>query len=341
VVATGPWTEVGRIHSLVTDTRAPITPMQRELERLGRQMVFLACGISGAVFVVGLFRGFGLLELVKTTVSLAVAAVPEGLPTVTTTTLAAGMRRMRERNVLVRRLDAVETLGAVQVVCLDKTGTITTNRMTTVAAFAGGRRWRADGLRLVPDEGPETDGELRRLLEVAALCNEADIEGDHLSGSPTEVALLRAAVAAGIDVAALRTAHPVTRTEHRSERRMYMATWHDLGEGRTLLAVKGRPDEVLALCTRQRLGRDVQDLTAADRLDVETANERMAVAMTGDGINDGPALRAADIGVAMGRDGASLAREVADVVLMEDDILALIPGIAQGRTIYDAWCCSG
>ena len=139
VVGTGRYTEIGVIQALVGETRPPETPMQRQLDVLGNQMVLLAGGICGIMFLIGLARGYGWLQMLKTSISLAVAAVPEGLPTVATTTLALGIRNMRRRHVLVRHLDAVETLGAMQVICLDKTGTLTLNRMTVLAVHCGGR----------------------------------------------------------------------------------------------------------------------------------------------------------------------------------------------------------
>ena len=125
VVATGAASEIGRIQQLAGEAQSPETPMERQLRVLGNQVVWIAIGVCGGVFVVGLLRGYGALQMLKTAVSLAVAAVPEGLPTVATTTLALGLRNMRRQKVLIRHLEAVETLGAVQTICLDKTGTLT------------------------------------------------------------------------------------------------------------------------------------------------------------------------------------------------------------------------
>ena len=137
VVATGRHTEIGHIQALVGEAEPPATPMERQLDRMGTQLVLISGAVCGLVFLIGLLRGYGFLRMLKTSISLAVAAVPEGLPTVATTTLALGIRNMRRHNVLIRHLNAVETLGSVQTICLDKTGTITMNRMSVVAIHAG------------------------------------------------------------------------------------------------------------------------------------------------------------------------------------------------------------
>jgi Ca2+-transporting ATPase len=468
VVATGRATELGLIQALVGETRPPETPMQRQLDRLGNQLVWISMAICGGVFAVGLLRGYGFLPMLRAAVSLAVAAVPEGLPTVATTTLALGIRDMRRKHVLIRHLSAVETLGSVQVICLDKTGTLTMNRMAVLAVLVGTERMKASDGRFYAPEGlvdPYAREVLLRLLHVAVLCNESRVNGSgnvttSLEGSATENALLAMALGAGVDVEALRRRHPVIRTEYRSEGRAWMATWHDAGERGRLVAVKGSPDQVLELCRWYEEDGQRRGMTAEFRDAVSMANERMAgealrvlafayaqenaegdgdglvwlgltgmadpiragtreliglfhdagiktvmitgdqsatayaigkelnlsgdneleildstqieriepellaalaekveifsrvspanklqivqglqqagrvVAMTGDGINDGPALKAADIGVAMGSGGTEVARSVADVVLEDDELQTMILAVAQGRTIY-------
>jgi len=473
-VDTGSRSEIGRIRELLDNLEPPETGIQRELGRLGKYSAIVSIGATGVIISLGLVRGRPLIGLLREAISLIVAAVPEGLPTVATTTLALGLRRMQEHNVLVRRLDAVETLGAVEVVCLDKTGTITVNRMSVTNMLAGDDNITVhqgnfttskDGNRLTPRQHPE----LLRLSEIISLCSEATCEavesGTRLRGSATETALLQAALDNGVDIIELRDTWPVQKVRGRSAGRNLMSTVHANANGEHLLAMKGSPVEVLALCNRRWSNGQVIDLTPEDRLVLEGHNERMAgaalrvlgaayretptgdesyteerdliwvglagmidparegvseliaqfhnagidtvmitgdqsatayavghdigisggeriqvldssalqqledgvleslartvhifsrvspsdklnivralqqggrvVAMTGDGVNDGPALKAADIGIALGAAGSNVAREVADIVLAQDDLQTLIDAVRQGRTIYD------
>ena len=475
VVATGRFTEIGRIQMLATEAQAPQTPMQRHLDRMGRQLAVLVSGVCGVVFGIGLLRGYPFINMLQTSIALAVAAVPEGLPTIATTILALGIVRMRDQHVLIRRLDAVETLGCVGSICLDKTGTLTLNRMSVVAAHAGGRSFEIidgtirEGGRAIE---PVANGELRDLLEVCVLCSETVIEehdgGYVLNGSPTENALINLALAAGQDVARTRGLYPVVRVSLRSEDQSFMSSLHrgtsPDNQGRFLTAVKGSPTQVLAMCTHWIKDGQAIELSNGDRHAIEIENEHMAgralrvlgcarrdddrepannngldrlvwlglvgladpvrkgvaeviqgfhsagidtvmitgdqsptayaignqlnlsrngpleivdsthlanlnpevlkglarkvdvfarvspahkleivralqragrvVAMTGDGINDGPALKAADIGIAMGNTGTDVAREVADVILQNDELQTMLVAVRQGRTIY-------
>ena len=478
VVATGRFTEIGKIQTLAGEAEAPETPMERQLSQMGTQLVYLSGGVCTVVFGIGLLRGYGFAEMLKSAISLAVAAVPEGLPTVATTTLALGIMNMREHHVLIRRLDAVETLGCVQTVCLDKTGTLTLNRMAAVSAYVGTRRLHITHSQFLVGEDsidPLACEELVKLAQVCVLCSETEIEqqGEHyvVRGSPTENALVYMAINAGVDILRLREECPALHITHRAENRNFMSTIHgahsDCADGYGspfFLTVKGSPTEVLAMCDWQVKDGERVVLTEQDRLDIETENERMAgealrvlgcadsylmdegkevqspqgltwlglvgmtdpirqgvkevisnfheagintimitgdqsptayaigkelalspdghleildsthltnldplvmralaekvhifarvspahklqivqalqragkvVAMTGDGINDGPALKAADIGIAMGNTGTDVAREVADVVLENDNLETMIVAISQGRTIY-------
>ncbi|MGH8502155.1 MAG: HAD-IC family P-type ATPase [Gammaproteobacteria bacterium] len=282
-VATGPYTEIGKIHQLASEARTPDTPMQIQLERMGVQLVVFSSLACGAMFLIGLMRGYGALQMFKSAISLAVAALPEGLPAVATTTLALGIREMRRHGVLIRRLDAVEALGAMEVLCLDKTGTLTLNRMSATAIHLNSerieideRRFMVSGATIDPTRRPE----LMRLMRLLALCNEASIkagdEGPQIDGSGTEAALLELTLKAGIDPIALRRAHPLAKTRYRSTGRLYMRTTHELAGGQQLVAVKGSPAQVLSMC-RWRLDQGaVAELSDADRAGIKAENERMA-----------------------------------------------------------------
>ena len=413
--------------------------------------------------------------MLKTAISLAVASVPEGLPTVAATTLALGILKMRRHGVIIRKLEAVETLGCVQTVCLDKTGTLTLNRMEVEAVHSGNLELEFRNGQFLKRGRPfRADDVLRKLAEICVLCSETAIarEAGHyeFTGSPTENALIELALHAGVNPIALRSHYPTTRTIGRAEDRNYMCTLHEVQRGPAgsfngplLVAIKGSPSEVLAMCRWQiredkrvplneadlsriaaendkmagaalrvswgigyrelksveghrrleqvwlglvamadpirngvddairafhRAGIDTvmitgdQPLTAsaigkelalsrngplkvyevnrlaclgeidaedisqhaqvfarvspANKLQIVQALQRAGkvVAMTGDGINDSPALKAADIGIAMGITGTDAVRDVADVVLENDDLQTMLVAIGEGRSIY-------
>jgi Ca2+-transporting ATPase len=468
VVGTGRRSELGTIHALVGKAKPPETPMEKQLDRMGTQLVLLSSAVCGGVFVLGLLRGVNFLQMLKTSISLAVAAVPEGLPTVATTTLALGIRDMRKRRVLIRQLDAVETLGSVQVLCLDKTGTLTQNRMQVSSIYVGSQQiailesaFYSAG-KLVD---PHKLDELLRLLHVVSLCSETKIDPATRrfeNGSPTENALVETALKAHVDVAALRKQYPLSKMQHRSEGRHYMVSWHGTRKAGHFVAVKGSPAEVLAKCRWYMQAGEQHELTDEMRATISAANDRMAgdalrvlgaafryaenaadsaeelvwlgligmadpvrsgtdalmgvfhragiktvmitgdqsatayaigrqlnlsngkaleimdssslekvdpelmaglaqkvhvfarvspahklrivealqkagkvVAMTGDGINDGPALKAADLGIAMGSTGTDVARSLSDVVLEQDDLDTMVVAVRQGRSTYN------
>jgi P-type Ca2+ transporter type 2C len=473
-VMTGRWTEIGQLQILLNQTHPPQTPMERQLNRLGDQLVLMCLAICSAVFGLGFLKGFGLLQMLRMAISLAAAAVPEGLPAAATINFALGISRMRKHRVLIRHLPAMETLGAMKTICLDKTGTLTLNQMAVRRLFIGDERLEAlqgglHGPRGTAD--PTLQPDLRQLLTTCILCNDTRIEVKrgrlNLIGSATETALIRLAADAGMDVPACLHSCDLIRLDHRSESRLFMSSLHRTEDGDWLLSVKGSPPEVLALCDVYMVGDRVAPLTDLVRLKIETENERMAgdalrvlgfafrqtdgsdgfdaspdegslvwlglvgmadpvrpqaralievfhragvetvmitgdqsatayavadelnlsgdgpveildsselnqvdeatlqalakhahvyarvspahklkivqvlqatgrtVAMTGDGINDGPALKAADIGIAMGRTGTDVARDVADIVLEEDQLEILAAALSDGRAIYD------
>lgn len=471
VVGTGERTEIGAIQAAMELAEQPKTPIQKEMDSLGNRLVTISSLICLGVFGIGLLRGQSWLQMLKSSISLAIAAVPEGLPTVATTSLARGLRVMREKQMLIRRLQAVETIGAIHTICFDKTGTLTMNRMAAVAVTVGAHRLTLVDGQLPPlsQSGSQKDGgDVERLLQLCVLSNETMAHSDDpaaflSSGSSTENALVRLAEEAGIIASALRHAFPLLHAELRAEGRNYMRTVHATPDGNHLIAVKGSPLEVLSLSTRMQSGSDVVELTDELRRQIEQGNAQMAarqlrvlgfayaqqdvpekapdngdnliwvglvgladpiragtqpvirqlhragirttmitgdqhatayaigkslglaqgaeprildsdhlediapdelasraaeadifarvspakklhivralqrigevVGMTGDGINDGPALRAADVGIAMGRHGTDLARSAADVVLADDQLETVLDAIRQGRTI--------
>ncbi|MFO7854969.1 MAG: cation-transporting P-type ATPase [Paracoccaceae bacterium] len=467
VIATGMDTELGRISRLAESAEGEETPLQKRLDALSGRLLLVIAGVSAAVAAIGALAGRDLVLMAETGVALVVAAVPEGLPIVASVALARGMWRLARRQALIRKLSAVETLGATNVICVDKTGTLTLNRMTLHRlALAGGE--------VEPDGGDEPEGPLRAALEVGALCTSAELaepdededeDGEARgTGDPMELALLAAARRAGLERAALLERQEELRREEFDPDTLMMATFHRAEDG-VLVAVKGAPEAVIECCShaltddgrealddegrerwRERtdemagrglrplalarktvrseeaepyedldligvaglldpareevrdavlacreagirvimvtgdqpetaraiagevalvddpetagilLGSDMEDPSemsdeARDRLLATPILARVApaqklalvelhqtggrvVAMTGDGVNDAPALEKADIGVAMGRRGTEVAREAADMVLRDDSFASIAAAVREGRTIF-------
>jgi magnesium-transporting ATPase (P-type) len=267
VVATGKLTEVGAIAQMTESAREPQTPLEVRIGALGRYLVYAAIALFFAVMALGLARGLPFSEVLMVAISQMVSVIPEGLPVAMTIALAVGMQRMASRGAVIRRLSAVETLGSINIICTDKTGTLTRNEMTVSAIwFPGGREVAVSGIGYAPQgelsgpagmgTGPAViDQPVTALLEACALCNDAELvpPGDAAAqwtvlGDPTEAALLVAAGKAGIDVGALRRQYPrLAEIPFDSDTKM-MATSHERLPGTGTLYIKGAPEAVLRLC---------------------------------------------------------------------------------------------
>ncbi len=265
VTATGMQTEIGRIGQMVSAIPDEPTPLERRLDELGRQLIWIALVVAGVVAAMRWRQGAPVIEVIETGLALAIAAVPEGLPAVVTIAMAIGVRRMAKRRALVRRLPAVETLGAVTVICTDKTGTLTAGEMTVTALIVNDTLLRVTGEGIVP-EGEFIDAQsgqrlatndiITEALSVGVLCNRADVEraddGWIARGDPTEVALLVAARKAGIQRNALLAANPEVGEVPFSSTRKMMATFHRGPDGQLRAMMKGAPRNVLAACKHLR-----------------------------------------------------------------------------------------
>ena len=477
VVATGAATELGRISAMVGGVESLTTPLLRQMDDFARRMTIVILALAACI---GAFaaaaRGYEIEQAFMAAVGVAVAAIPEGLPAVMTITLAIGVRRMAERNAIIRRLPAVETLGAVSTICSDKTGTLTLNQMTVGAVLTGTAAFETTGTGYEPRGELLRDGaaidpagypELGAIARASLLCNDASLRQSGadwiVDGDPMEGALITFAMKAGLDPEAAKRESPRLKEIPFDSRYRFMATLNPVG-GDRLITVKGAPERVLELCASQQSAKGDEPIDASrwraaiDRLaargqrvlafaskpargaetlelaDVEEGGltllglvglidpprpeavqaiaeckaagidvkmitgdhastaaaiarelglgkgtvdaltgraidamddaalrralpttavfartspehklklvealqaDGAVVSMTGDGVNDAPALKRADVGVAMGRKGTEAAKEAAEMVLADDNFATIAAAVREGRIVYD------
>jgi Ca2+-transporting ATPase len=288
VVATGMDTEVGQIADMMASAEEPRTPLQRRIDSLSHVLIGGAVAVVAGIIGIGIHHGMDLIEMVNTGISLSVAAIPEGLPTVVTIVLTMGSKRMARGKALARQLASVETLGSTSVICSDKTGTLTQNQMQVMALWAADKRWEVSGQGFEPigtflnaegiETDPEADRDLKDTLMISAICNDATLvekDGQYsVQGNPTEGALVVAAAKAGITRESMTEEgyEVVQRFPFDSTRKM-MSVIVKLPDGEHVLVAKGAPDVMLARTLTLRSHGDELPITDETRSHVEAAIE--------------------------------------------------------------------
>ncbi len=277
VINTGMKTEVGKIADMLQHAEDMETPMSKRLNQLGKILGLVALGICGLIFIVGVLYGNSVMSMFMTAVTLAVAAIPEGLPAVSTIVLAIGVQRMVKKNAIIRTLPSVETLGSATVICSDKTGTLTQNKMTVVEAYVNHEHDQIN--RSAP--GTTLNEEEQRLLAISVLCADAYIKKNEdgkitFTGDPTETALLDFGLLYGVHKEEVEKKFPrVAEIPFDSERKR-MTTVNRMSENSTRVNVKGGLDEVLSVCDKIVINGEVRPLEQSDTDEIRNANEKMA-----------------------------------------------------------------
>jgi Ca2+-transporting ATPase len=470
ITETGMKTQMGNIANMLNESEDEATPLQKKLDSLGKTLGIVCLAICGIIFLLGWWHGDDLFESFMNAVALAVAAIPEGLTVVVTVVLAMGMQKMVRVNAIIKRLSAVETLGSTTVICSDKTGTLTQNKMTIQRVYDGKELYDVSGTGYSPvgditdASGSKSTEAVRKILEGILLCNDAiyDPDKETIVGDPTEGAMVVLAHKAGIVKGELEAKYPRLQEIPFDSGRKLMSTFHNIG-GKTIMYTKGAPDELLRRCISIDLGGKVESLTDEKRQEILSVNQSFAesalrvigsayremsavntsfesendliftglvgmidppreeakaaidvckkagiqvkmitgdhkitataigrqlgivegeavaiegrtisemddtqlqecvkttnvfarvspehkvrlvdavrangniAAMTGDGVNDAPSLKHADIGIAMGITGTDVSKEAADMILTDDNFASIVKAVSEGRTIY-------
>ncbi|HIU20766.1 MAG TPA: calcium-translocating P-type ATPase, PMCA-type [Candidatus Limadaptatus stercorigallinarum] len=289
VTHTGMNTEVGKIATMLTDGSQQTSPLQKQLGKTAKLLSILVLAIAAIIFIVQAVRGNDIMDSFMTAVAIAVAAIPEGLPAVVTIVLAIGVQRMSKRNAIVKNLPSVETLGCCEVICSDKTGTLTLNQMTVKGYYLPDC-----GFKAVDEERASAGGDFDVFVRAMALCNDTEKTSEGLTGDPTETALVAYAEDCGYDFHALREDYVRVDEVPFDSVRKLMTTVNEHG-GEREAYVKGAPDMLLPLCTRIMDGDTVRDITEKDVAAIKKANSQMAkkalrvlgVAVKTDGLDHG------------------------------------------------------